>query len=94
MSKFTDCLACLEGPITWETILRLVIVKDSDGSHYLNTKFNEKEQCDDYEPAVSCASHTSAQELVRAVLVEDDCGMCALNFIANICDACPEEPIQ
>lgn len=88
MSLFTECIGCLEGDVTLETLLRLIIVKDSDGSYYLNTKFNEKEQCDDYEPAVDCGSHATVEELLKAVLVEDDCGMCALNFIANICDAC------
>ena len=88
MSTFTECIGCLEQDISWETILRLIIVKDSDNSYYLNTKFNEKEQCDDYEPAVSCESHETALELVKRLIVEDDCGNCALNFIANICDAC------
>ena len=88
MSTFNECIGCLEGPVSWELLLRLIIVKDSDGSYYLNTKFNEKEQCDDYEPAASCDSHTTALELATQLIVEDDCGNCALNFIANICDAC------
>ena len=88
MSVFTECVACLEGPLDMLTLLKLIIVKDSDDSYYLNTKFNEKEQCDDYEPAVDCASPTTIEELFARLIVEDDCGMCALNFIANICDAC------
>lgn len=88
MSTFTECIGCLEQPITWETILRLIIVKDSDDSYYLNLKFNEKEQCDDYDPAASCESMDTAKELVTRLLVEDDCGFCSLNILANICDAC------
>lgn len=89
MSLFDECIGCLEQPITFETILRLIIVKDDDDSYYLNLKFNEKEQCDDYEPAAECASHTTAEELIRRLIVEDDCDMCALNVLANICDVCP-----
>ena len=51
-------------------------------------KFNEKEQCDDYEPAVECGANQSAVELFAQTIVEDDCGNCAINFIANICDEC------
>lgn len=88
MSTFTECLGCLEGDVTLVTLLRLTILKDSDGSYYLNTKFNEKEQCDDYEPAVECGSDVTVEELLKRLIVEDDCGNCAWNFIANICDAC------
>lgn len=88
MSVFTQCIDCLEGPLRWEDLLRMVIFVDSDGSHYLNLKFSEKEQCDDYEPAVDCASPQTAIELFSQTIVEDDCGNCAINFIANICDAC------
>lgn len=88
MSTFTECVGCLEGPLDWLTLMKLIIVKDSDDSYYLNTKFNEKEQCDDYEPAADCASTDTEIELFARLIVEDDCGNCALNFIANICDAC------
>jgi len=88
MSEFTKCMGCLEQPVTWEDILKMVIFKDSDDSYYLNLKFNEKEQCDDYEPAVVCGANQSATELFAQTIVEDDCGNCAINFIANICDAC------
>lgn len=89
MSTFNECVGCLEQPLDFVTLLRLIIVKDSDGSYYLNTKFNEKEQCDDYVPAASCASTETVEELFARLIVEDDCGNCALNFIANICDVCP-----
>ncbi len=87
MSTFTDCIGCLE-EVDLLTILKLIIVVDGDGSYYLNTKFNEKEQCDDYSPAASCASFDSVEELIKRLIVEDDCGNCALNFIANVCDVC------
>ena len=70
------------------TMLKLTIVVDADGSHYLNTKFNEKEQCDDYTPAALCTTPQSLEDLLKLLIVEDDCGNCAWNFIANICDAC------
>ena len=50
MSVFNSCIGCLED-VDLLTMLKLTIVVDSDGSYYLNTKFNEKEQCDDYDPA-------------------------------------------
>lgn len=88
MSLFDECVACLDQPITLEQLFRLTVVKDSDDSYYLNIKFNEKEQCDDYTPAAECASMTTLPELLRRLVVEDDCGNCAWNIIANICDAC------
>lgn len=88
MSVFTECVGCLEHPLRWEDLLGMVIFKDSDDSWYLNIKFNEKEQCDDYENAVNCASPQTAIEMFARLIVEDDCGNCAINIIANICDAC------
>lgn len=89
MSTFTECIGCLDQPITLETLFRLTVVKDSDDSYYLNLKFNEKEQCEDYEPAAGCASDTTVEELLRRLVVEDDCGNCAWNILANICNVCP-----
>lgn len=87
MSVFTECIGCLE-EVDLLTMLKLTIVVDSDGSYYLNTIFAEKEQCDDYSPAASCASFETAEELLQRLISEDDCGNCAWKFIANICNAC------
>ena len=88
MSVFTECIGCLEQEVTLATLLRLTVLVDSDGSHYLNLKFNEKEQCDDYDPVPNCESPLSVENILKRLIVEDDCGYCAWNIVANICDAC------
>lgn len=88
MSTFTRCLDCLEHPLTWETLLSLVILKDSDGSHYLNIYYNECLDCDEYSPAADCESPQTAKELFATLIVEDECGNCAINIKSNICEAC------
>ena len=87
MSVFTLCIPC-QTPITIPEALKLVMRQDSDGSIYLNIKFNEKEQCDDYEAAFDCLQDTPVEDMLKNLIVEDDCGKCAINILANICDVC------
>lgn len=95
MSTFTLCIGCLT-PITIPEALKMVIRQDSDGSVYINLKFNEKEQCDDYETAFECLQDATIEEVLKLLIVEDDCGKCSLNILANICDVCGfvEEPVK
>ena len=62
--------------------------QDDDGTIYLNLKFNEKEQCDDYESAFECLQDVTLEGIAKLLLVEDDCGVCSINILANICDVC------
>lgn len=66
----------------------MVMRQDSDNTIYLNLKFNEKEQCDDYEAAFECLQDVTAEEIAKLLIVEDDCGKCSINILANICDVC------
>ena len=89
MSQFTECVGCLQQPLTWETLLSLIIVQDTDGARYLNLNFNEcLDDCDEYTPVVNCASPQTVLEMFAMLIVEDECGNCALNFKSNICSAC------
>ena len=87
MSTFTLCIDCLT-PITIPEAFKTVMRQDDDGTIYLNLKFNEKEQCDDYEAAFGCLQDVTLEGLAKLIIVEDDCGYCALNILANICDVC------
>lgn len=87
MSVFTLCIDCLT-QITIPEGLSQVMRQDSDGSVYINLKFNEKEQCADYESAFECLEDVTIEEILKLLIVEDDCGKCAINFVANICDVC------
>lgn len=88
MSTFTECVGCLQHPLKWETLMAMLIQVDADGSHYLNLNFNECLDCEDYSPAVDCVSPQSLIEMFALLIVEDECGNCALNFKSNICEAC------
>jgi len=68
--------------------MAILIQVDADGSHYLNLNFNECLDCEDYSPAVDCVSPQSLIEMFALLIVEDECGNCALNFKSNICEAC------
>lgn len=87
MSVFTLCIDC-NTPITIPEALKMVMRQDSDNTVYLNIKFNEKEQCDDYEMAFSCLEDMTIEEMLKTIIVEDDCGKCAINILANVCDVC------
>ena len=87
MSLQTLCIGCLT-PITIPEALSQVMWQDSDGSVYLNIKFNEKEQCDDYEAGIDCLQDVTLEEMLKLIIVEDDCGNCSISILANICDVC------
>lgn len=88
MSVFVKIFDCPNFPLKIPDILKAVMRVDSDGSVYINVKFNEKEQCDDYELAYDCNASLPLVEMLKQLIVEDDCGVPAINIIANICDVC------
>lgn len=103
MSTFTLCFDC-QTPLTIPEALKSVLRQDSDGSVYLNVFFNDRARCtqDGGEPltavsSLGCIEDITAEELIRSIIVEDECGHCAINVLANICDVCdelaPQEPL-
>ena len=88
MSTYTECVQCLQGPLTWNTLLSLIIQKDTDGSRHLNIYYDECLGCDEYSPAASCASPQTVLEMFAQLIVEDECGNCALHIKSNICESC------
>ena len=87
MSTFTLCIDC-HTRITIPEALAQVMRQDADGSVYINIKFNEKEQCDDYSAAFDCLQDLTIEDILRLLIVDDDCGKCSINILANICDVC------
>ena len=85
MSTFTECVGCLQQELTWDQLAALVIVKDDDGTKYWNVQLNERYSCDAYSPGVNCISPQTLKELFKQTIVEDECGMCAINILGN-CD--------
>jgi hypothetical protein len=72
-------------------MMKLLIVKDAENNFYLNVFYAEcPVDCDDLTPAIDCASHYTFVQLFRNLIVEDECGNCALSLIGNICSACEE----
>ena len=88
MSVFVKIFDCPLDVVKIPDVLRAVMRVDEDGSVYINVKFNEKEQCDDYELAWDCNATLPLEEMIKTLIVEDDCGKPALNILANICDVC------
>ena len=86
MSTFTLCIPC-NTPVTIPEMLSMVMRQDADNTLYINLKFNEKEQCEDYSE-FGCIEELTAEEILKLLIVEDDCGKCSLNILANICDVC------
>lgn len=87
MSVLTKCLECLD-EVNWLDALKRAILKDSDGNYYLNLYYSDCDDCDNFEPAVECSSDYSFEEMIKATLVEDDCGFCAIALTGNVCSAC------
>ncbi len=87
MSVCSRYLECLQ-EVDWLTLLKLVIVKDQDGNHYLNLCYADCEDCDTLDFAIDCSSDTTVEQLFRDLIGEDECGLPAINLTGNICAAC------
>ena len=76
MSVHEKCIQCPDIPITWEQIVKSLIRVDSDNNYYLPLKINV---CNEEDLlAVQCGSDMTPEQLLRALIVIDDCGHCAI----------------
>ena len=91
MSTFTLCFDCPTYPVKIPDMLRKILRQDDDGTFYVNIYFNQRNNCDLYELAYDCNEVPPLESMVKDIIVEDDCGDCALNVLINICDTCEEE---
>lgn len=95
MSLNTKCITCSDVPLSLETILKSLIRQDSDGNNYIPLQILACSSSD--ELAAECGSDYTAEQLLRSVLVIDDCGHCAVQVSLDatsfslICDECPED---
>jgi len=94
MSVFVKVFDCPQHPVKIPDALRALIRQDDDGGIYLNIYFNQRNNCDLYEQAYGCLELPPLEDMVKDLIVEDECGDPALNVLINICDVCPEEQIQ
>lgn len=94
MSTFTLCFDCPTHPVKIPDALRGIMRQDDDGAIYLNIYFNQRNNCDLYEKSYDCNALPPLEDMVKSLIVQDDCGHCALNVLINICDTCEEEQIQ
>lgn len=81
-------IGCLDPPLNWETMLQLPTVKDEDGNYFFNLYYNDLEDCEGIESAEDCLVDLSFEEVLKLIIVEDDCGRPAINVIGEICDEC------
>jgi len=92
MSIVTLCFDC-HTPLTIPEALKSVMWQDTEGSVYLNVYYSERTNCSEYSRVYECLENMTVEEMLRSIIVTDDCGHCAINLLANICAVC-EEPEQ
>ena len=92
MSVFVKVFDCPTFPVKIPDALRAVTRTDADGSIYFNVMFNERGSCGVYSYAYGCNALPPLEEMVKDLIVEDECGFPAINLLSN-CNDC-EEPIQ
>jgi hypothetical protein len=93
MSVYTKCISCPDNPTALEMFFLLLLL-DSENNQWLNINYVDRGDCEDYTPAFECIQDATFEEVLRLILVEDDCGRCAINLLGNICDVCAAEGIQ
>jgi hypothetical protein len=69
--------------ISIDDLIKNIVVKDTNGCHYvkINTTTINAEDCADYEPAVSCGSFVTAQDVLKLAITLDDCNNPVLNVL-------------
>jgi hypothetical protein len=99
MSLHEKCIQCKDVPITPEQIFKSLVRVDADGNFYVPLKFNLCAESD--ELAVQCnASDWTWEQLLRALIVIDDCGHCAIKVsvdagaIDMLCEECDDRQQQ
>ena len=88
MSICSRYLECLNTPLTFLMMMKLTVVKDASGNHFINLCYDECDDCDDRDYAVDCVSDMTVEQLAGLILGEDECGLPAWNVTGNICAAC------
>lgn len=88
MATQDTIVQCLDLPLDWLTLLKMIIVTDADGNFYLNVYYNDAPDCEALTPAVACITNETIEQLLRNIIVEDECGNPALALTGNICAVC------
>ena len=92
MSAHEKCIVCGDIPISLESAFKGIVYKDSDGNNYVPIKINICNESD--QLAVQCLKEISWQQLLKMILVKNDCNQCSLKVsidagsVANICNGC------
>lgn len=79
---------CLNGSELWKSIIKSLVLEDADGNQSVNICYNERLDCENYEPAFSCLQDANFQQILRLIIGEDECGRPAINVLCDVLCEC------
>lgn len=88
MAEFDKYISCLDPPLDWKTMLKMVMIEDEDNNKYINFYYTERDECSDMEQAYECLIDLTFEEILKLLIVEDACGRPALSLTGEICLEC------
>lgn len=93
MSILEKCINCSDITVSIPQIFKMLVRIDSDGNYYLPLKLNLCSENDIL--AVQCGSDYNIEQIVKPLIVMDDCNHCAINVSidnSSIDLICPDAP--
>lgn len=96
MAEFDKFISCLDPPVDWRTMLKMLMLEDDDNNKFINFYYTERDECEDMEEAYDCLIDLTFEEILKLLIVEDACGRPAISVTSTICADCPigEEQIM
>lgn len=94
MSICPKLIGCFTPHVNWKALINLLTVEDAEGNQFFNICYNDRADCRTYESAFECLQNISFEEILKLIIVEDECGHPAINVVANICEECTEDIVQ
>lgn len=93
MSVCDKLIGCFTPHVSWKALINLLTVEDAEGNQFFNICYNDRGSCREYEQAYECIQDWTLEQVLKLIIVEDECGNPAIQVLANICEEC-EEDIQ
>jgi len=91
MSICPKLIGCFTPHVNWKALLELLTVEDAEGNQFFNICYTDRAKCSSYESAFECLQDATLEEVLKLIVVEDECGNPALQLLANICQECTEQ---